>query len=271
MKSKTRILFASVLAPTVLIAGCRSSDSTGPSSGHTLDLSSLIGEMGIASVGAAGTASGAVGIGGVGMPTMPPVVPSSCQYSASIQGFTCATFTSNGITVDATFFLLDAAGHFQSQPDAATTAAIRTVTDLKGTMSLDQVGGTGSMTLSNHQDMTLSGLLTDTHVLNGSATSHSDITLSAPSSLHGVTDSKTVTANVAMSKSSRWPTSGTITTDATTTSQFGSQSVTGTTHSVLTFNGSSIVTMTTTITAGSSPFSTTCKIDLSGASVPVCN
>jgi hypothetical protein len=268
MKSKIRLLFASVVAPAVLITGCRSSDSTGPSSGQTLDLPSLIGEMGIASVGAAG---GAAGIGGVGIPTTPPVVPSSCQYSASIQGFTCATFTSNGITLDATFFLLDAAGHFQSQPDAATTAAMRTVTDVKGTTSLDQAGAAGSMTFSNHQDMTLSGLLTDTHVLNGSSTSHSDLTLSAPSSLHGVTDSKTVTANVTMPKSSRWPTSGTITTDATTTSQIGSQSVTGTTRSVLTFTGSSIVTMTTTITVGTSPFSATCKIDLSGASVPVCN
>ena len=268
MKSKIRILLASVVAPAVLIAGCRSSDATGPSSGQTLDLSSLIGEMGIASVG---VAAGAAGVGGVAIPTMPPVVPSSCQYSAAIQGFSCATFTSNGITLDATFFLLDATGHFQSQPDAATTAAIRTVTDLKGTTSLDQAGTVGSMTLTNHQDMTLSGLLTDTHVLNGSSTSHSDITLSAPSSLHGVTDSKTVTANVAMPKSSRWPASGTIATDATTTSQFGSQSVTGTTHSVLTFNGSSVVTMTMTITAGSSPFSATCKIDLSGASPSVCN
>ena len=271
MKSKHRILVASVAASALAMAGCRSSDSTGPSSGNTLDLSSLISEMGAASLGAGASTAGVVGIGGFAVPTMPPVVPSSCQYSASVQGFTCAAFTSNGITVNTTLFLLDAAGHFQSQPDAATTAAIRTVTDLQGTMKLDQSGTGTSVTLSSHQDLTLSGLLTDTHIMNGSSTSHSDVVLSGQSALHGVTDTKTVTTNLTMPKSSRWPTSGTVTTDATTSSQLGSVSVAGTTHSVLTFNGSSVVTVITTITAGSSPFSTTCKIDLSGASAPVCS
>jgi len=270
MRSKHVVLLVSV-AGLAVIAGCRSNDTTGPNSGNTLDLSSLIGEMGMATLGASSGVAGVGAVGGFAVPAMAPVVPSTCQYSASVQGFTCAPFTSNGITVNATLFLLDAAGHFQSQPDAATTAAIRNVTDVQGTMKFDQSGTGGSVTLTSHQDLTLSGLLTDTHVLNGSSTSHSDLTVTGTSALHGVTDTKTVTANVTVSKSSRWPTAGTVTSDATTSSQIGSVSVAGTTHSVLTFNGSSVVTMTTTITTGSTPFSSTCKIDLSGAAVPVCN
>jgi len=249
MKVKRRFLVA--LAGVLAIAGCQSSDdATAPLSSSTLDLSSLLSEM------AAGSANipSSLGVAGFAVPVVPPVVPSSCQYSASIQGFTCGTLASNGVTFGATLFLLDAAGNFQTQPDAATTAAIRTVTDMTGTTKLEQ-SGSGSLSLTSHQDMTLSGLLSGTHVINGTGTSHTDITLTAPTAMHAVTDQKSVTANVTVPKAgsaTRWPTSGTITTDATTTSQSGSQSITGTVHSVLTFNGSSTATTTTTITSGSS-------------------
>jgi len=270
MMSKRRVLLGSVVASAIVLASCQSNDTTGPSSGNTLDLSALIAEMGIGS----GNVSGSVGVVGIGVPSTSPIVPSSCQYSASTHGFTCATVTSNGLTFNATYFLLDAGGHFQSQPDASTTDAIRTVADVSGTIKLDQAGNSGSMTLASHQDQTLSGLLAGTHVLNGTTTTHSDITLTAPSAMHAVSDSKSVSTNITLPKagaSSHWPTSGTMTTDATTTTQFGAQSVTGTTHSVLTFNGSSTATVTTTITSGSTSFSTTCKVDLTGASPAVCN
>jgi hypothetical protein len=269
MKSQRRVLVASVVASTIALAGCHSTDATGPSSSSTLDLGSLIVEMGIGS----GNVAGSVGIGAVGVPAMAPLVPSSCQYSAAVQGFTCATLTSNGITFNATFFLLDASGHFQSQPDASTTAAFRTVADMSGTIKLDQAGTTGAMTLVSHQDQTLSGLLTGTHVLNGTTTTQSDLTTTAPSAMHAVMDSKAVSVNVTLPKpgdSNHWPTSGTITTDATSTTQFESQSVTGTTHSVLTFNGTSTATITSTISSGGNSFTINCKINLGGASVPVC-
>jgi len=270
MKSQRRVIVASVVASTIALAGCRSTDATGPSSGSTLDLGALIVEMGIGS----GNAAGSVGIGAVGVPAMAPLVPSSCQYSAAVQGFTCPTLTSNGITFNATFFLLDASGHSQSQPDASTTAAFRTATDMSGTIQLDQAGTNGTMTLVSHQDQTLSGLLTGAHVLNGTTTTHSDLTTTAPSAIHAVMDSKAVTTNVTLPKSgdsNHWPTAGTITTDATSTTQFGAQSVSGTTHSVLTFNGSGTVTITSTSSTGGSLITTTCKINLAGASAPVCS
>jgi hypothetical protein len=270
MMSKRRVLLGSAAMAAMALAGCSSSESTGPSSGNTLDLSALISEMAYGT----GSVAAASAVGGLPVAATPPVVPSSCQYSAATQGFNCATLNADGLTISATFYLLDAAGHFQSQADASTTDALRTVTDVNGTVKLDQSVGTGSMTLVNHQDVTLSGLLSGTHVLNGTATSHADLTLTAPSAMHTVVDGKSVTVNVTLPKSgatNHWPTSGTITTDATTATQLGSQSVTGTTHSVLTFNGSSTVTVTTTISAGSTSFSTTCKVDLAGASAPVCN
>ncbi len=268
MKSKRRVLVALGVGMAA-IAGCRSSDSTGPSSANTVDLSALIAEIQAGSGGAAGV----MAANGFPITAAPSLVPSSCAYSASTQGFACPTFTSNGLTISATFFLLDAAGHFQSAPDPATTAAIRTVTDVSGTTKLDQGGTSGSMTLTNHQDMTLSGLLTGTHVLNGTARMHSDLTLTAPGPMHAVVDQTSVTANVTMptaGRSSPWPTSGTITNDASTTDQTGSQSVAGTIHSVLTFNGSSTVTIVTTIGTGSTAFTTTCKVSLTGVSA-VCS
>lgn len=270
MKPKWRVLRWSFAGSLIAIAGCHSTDATGPSAGNSLDLGALIAEMGVGS----GNVAGSVGVGGVGIPTMVPLVPSSCQYSATVQGFACAPLTSNGLTLTATFFLLDAAGHSQSQPDASTTAAFRTVAEMNGTVKLDQAGSSGSMTLTSHQDQTLSGLLTGTHVLNGTTTTHTDLTLSAPSAMHAVMDSKTVSVDVTLPKpgaSDHWPTSGTITTDAISTTQFGSQNVTGTTHSVLTFNGSSTVTITSTISSGGSVITTNCKINLAGASAPVCS
>jgi hypothetical protein len=268
MKSRS-VTFAFAIVALTVLAGCKSSDSTSPSSPNTLDLSTLISEIGVGSGGVAGV----MAVNGFPVTATPSLVPSSCQYSTSTQGFTCATVTSSGLTISATYFLLDAAGHFQSQPDAATTAAIRTVTDVSGTTKLDQTSASGSMTLTEHQDMTLSGLLTGAHLLNGTSAMHSDLTLTAPAAMHAVVDQKSTTANVALPKtgtSSVWPTSGTITNDGSTTTTIGSQPVVGTTHSVLTFNGSSTVTIATTITSGLVNISSTCTFDLAGASAPVC-
>jgi hypothetical protein len=38
MKSQRRVVVASVVASTIALAGCHSTDATGPSSGSTLDL-----------------------------------------------------------------------------------------------------------------------------------------------------------------------------------------------------------------------------------------
>ena len=265
MKSRLLILVAS----TIALAGCQSDDTTGPSSDNGLDLSALISEIGMGSGGVAGV----MAANGYPVNTAPPLVPSTCQYSASTQGFTCATITSSGLTINASYFLLDAAGHFQSQPDPATTAALRTVTDISGTTSLDRSGTAGSMTIMQHQDMTLSGLLTGAHMLNGTSTLHSDLTLTAPGAMHMVVDQTSVTANVTLPKAgsaSPWPTSGTVTSDGTTVTESGSQSLASTTHSVLTFAGSGTVTVASTITTGGVPFTITCTINLAGASAPVC-
>jgi len=42
MKSQRRVVVASVVASTIALAGCHSTDATGPSSGNTLDLGPLI-------------------------------------------------------------------------------------------------------------------------------------------------------------------------------------------------------------------------------------
>jgi len=142
MKSRSRVLAGSLIAAAIAITSCRSSDSTGPSADDGLDLSALISEMGIGG----GNVATEAAAGGFVVPSASPIVPSSCQYSATTQGFVCPTLTSNGMTFSASFFLLDAAGHFQSQPAPNTTDAFRTVIDLSGTTSLDHAGTSGSAT-----------------------------------------------------------------------------------------------------------------------------
>jgi outer membrane murein-binding lipoprotein Lpp len=87
MMSKRRVLLGSAAMAAMALAGCSSSESTGPSSGNTLDLSALISEMAYGT----GSVAAASAVGGLPVAATPPVVPSSCQYSAATQGFNCAT------------------------------------------------------------------------------------------------------------------------------------------------------------------------------------
>jgi hypothetical protein len=180
------------------------------------------------------------------------------------------------LTWDISYFLYDAAGHAQSQADAATTAAVRTVVDTKGTTSLPPANGiTANVSLSDHSDMTMSGLLTATRKLSGTGASHYDMTLSGAASLHAVIDMTTATNNVVVpapsdATSPAWPLSGTITADSkSVTSIGGVGAVTTTTHAVITFDGTS--TATIVYTTSLSATATTCKVDLTGKSPPVCS
>jgi hypothetical protein len=65
------------------------------------------------------------------------------------------------------FTLLDAAGNTQQSYDRTTTAAIRTVLTAIGTIT----SGTTTLNVDQRQTMTLSGLLTGVHTLNGTSVS----------------------------------------------------------------------------------------------------
>ncbi len=262
-----------VIAAAAVLAGCASDSTSAPSSQTSLDLGALLGQV---SLGNLGSIPGAASV--LSMPmTMatPPFSPSACSYSESVQGFVCPTVTSGGLTFNVTYFLYDAAGHSQKQGDALTTASIRTVTDAKGTTSMSSMNGTdGTVTLSNHGEMTMTGLLTSTRILNGSSTSHYDMTLTGSTALHAVMDMTTVTKDLTLptqTAAQPWPLSGTITADGKNATSSGTAAtLTTITHSVITFTGTSTATAVTTMTTPAGSVTMTCTMDLSGKTAPSC-
>jgi hypothetical protein len=171
-----------------------------------------------------------------------------------------------------TYYLLDAAGHSQSALDPNTTAAIRNVVDVSGTLRSSSDSLSGTIGLTSHSDMTMSGLLTDKRVVNGTAKMHSDVNLTKPDVIRGISDATSTTTNLTMpaqvDPAKPWPTAGTVATDATTTaSGAGTPSATIAMRTVMTFNGTSTVTMTITIGGTTS----TCRVDLTGKTATTCS
>jgi hypothetical protein len=167
------------------------------------------------------------------------------------------------------YYLYDASGKTQSQPDSKTIASIRTVIDAAGTLPPPSglIGGVG-ISATDHEVVTLSGILTGPRTLNGTGTTHYDIPPYA-NSTHLLMDAASVTSNVvlpATGSTSVWPLSGTITSDIITSGATAGSSGTVTTHAVITFNG----TRFANAVVSSGGVSKTCTIDLGGLSAGAC-
>ena len=255
------------------IAAACADNSSAPSSSKSIDLSAILSQISFAS-GLTLAGAGASPTTRLG-PSAPAPSASSCAYSAAVQGFVCPTVTSNGIAFDLTYYLYDAAGHALTSADAAPIASVRAVNDLKGTASIPPANGTsGTVSLTDHHDMTLTGLLGDKRTLNGTTSSHHDVSLSGATTFRAVIEGASVTHNVVLPKEGStvpWPLSGTITSDFTTAVSHPSPAVNTSTHSVITFTGSNMATVVSTTTTPGGTITTTCTIDLSGAKPPVCS
>jgi hypothetical protein len=235
------------------IAAC-GSDTTSPGAPTPLDLGPILGEM---------SAGGVLLIGGA--PATTPWLPTDCTYSPTTRGFVCPTISAMGIIVARSYFLYDASGALQAQADAKTTAAIKTVTDMNGALPIP-TPSPASATFTRHEEMTLSGLLTGKHTLNGTETTHTDLTVTEGSTTtHIVLQETGRTTNLLLPPldgSVKWPQGGSITLDQTVVSTIGTApAVTTTMREVLTYNGTSTVTLT--ITRGG--VTTTCTFDLASS------
>lgn len=250
-------------------AACGSDGPTGPGS-HQLDLPSVLAQMSTSTSNFTDAAGQVLGV------TLPAgadatVVPSACTYSGATESFNCPTRTVDGLTFSASYYLFDAAGNSQTAPSDTKTAAVRLVTDLAGTVTESVSGTSGSVTVKQHNDLTLSGLLTDQHVLKGTSVNH-DSTVINGTSLSRIVDDFTNTATdvvlPAPGSSSPWPLSGSIASDLTANITLGTLGPVSTSiHAALTFNGTNLVTLTTVDETSTS----TCTIDLSGKAQPVCS
>lgn len=203
--------------------------------------------------------------GGAGIGTLPQARDhSNCSYASATKSFVCAPVTINGITINRTFQLLDASNNPQSEFSSSTTAAVRKVTDVSGTITRTQGTTTHTVTFVAHDDVTLSGLLTGVHTLNSTGNSNAQVTGGlVPASVvsnHKVTD-------LVLPKrggDTHYPQSGTIEGNMTTT-------VAGTSFpsSVkMLFDGSPIMQLQ--LTFGN--VSRSCTVDLSKHQAqPVCS
>ncbi|HEY2375922.1 MAG TPA: hypothetical protein VGH98_08085 [Gemmatimonadaceae bacterium] len=249
-KSGSRILLALFAAAAV---GC-SDNATGPTSPNVPDVAELLAEM------SSPTLSSAAGIGSRAIApafNSSSVDPANCQYSATTGFFECSTVTINGLTFTRSFRLIDDAGNSQPTPDTHTSA-IETKTTVDGTVS----SSGSNYTLHGNTDETLSGIRTNTHTLNGTSLLTDDGTIQVGTTVVPVDETvHETTSNLVLPNAKagqRWPQSGTITIQT----GLGSDGLDGTSTMVVTFNGTSVVTITTTTSFGT----ITCRVDLANPS-----
>jgi hypothetical protein len=190
-------------------------------------------------------------------------LPSSCSYVASTSIFVCAPVTVTGLTITQSYKLLDASGKPQSAFDPNTTASIHATNSVAGTIS----AGGNNLTIDETQELTLSGLLTNTHTLDGTMTMKMAGTTTVGSTVTPIASTVMMTiTNLAVPRSTSGPTtypaSGTITSDLTATVN---NTVSASVHVEITFNGTSKVAVVMTIGG----FVQHCTIDLAN-SAPTC-
>jgi hypothetical protein len=247
----------SVLALTIVAAAC-DGDSTSPTNYPPATLDQALAELSIPALGATGPSLVGIDVGA------PSLDPASCPYSATEQSFVCTPIFESGITIDRSFTLLNASGGKQSAFDPASTAAVRANTTVGGTF-VEQ--GT-SLTVDGEQEITLSGLVSGPHVLNGTSTISlagmvADATSTYPIDITvGATIANLVLPENEAGSADIWPRSGKITVDVT--GAIGPVTVSST-RTTITFSGTSTVD----VTVSGGGLSDSCQVDLA-VEEPVC-
>jgi hypothetical protein len=248
------------IALLAILTGCAASDSTSPAT----DINALVDQM--SGSGLASYSTAALQASGITTGLIPaPTGGSPCTYSASTQFFDCAPVTLEGMTVTRAYQLLDDSGRPLSVPDPRSVAAIRAVSELKGTPTTGTGVSAVSLTLDRHEDATMTGLLSATHLVNGTATQTA--TINATGTTITLVEADT-TSNLQLPQPTAhesWPLGGSLIANRTVT--VGSLAAT-TSRDVITFEGTSVMTVSHTM----SGVTQTCAIDLAKPTVlPACH
>jgi hypothetical protein len=255
MSLRVRHLFAIALAAAV---ACGGDSATAPTSYPPATLDQALGELSIPALSAGDNSFVDLGA------AAPSLDATRCTYSATVQSFVCTPISESGITINQSFTLLSGSGAKQSAFDAATTNAVRANTTVAGTL-VEQ--GT-SLDLTGQQEITLSGLVTGPHVLNGTSTITAAGTVVDGTTTYPVNITVgTSIANLVLpahetASTQLWPTSGTVTVDVS--GSIGPVSVSQA-RTVITFSGTSTVN----VTMSGGGVTKSCKVDLTKAA-PEC-
>jgi hypothetical protein len=228
---------------------CGSDSSVDPTNQQPTDLNQVLSEITLPSL------SGATSLAGVSTQGITAPIPSGCTYSTSTQSFACPAVTVSGLSVTQSYTLLDASGRPQSAYDPASTASVRLKTTIVGTITADG----NSLMIDEAQDLTLSGLLTGMHTIDGTSTTTLNGTVKSGST--SVTTANTVTTTISKlvvpketAGASSYPSSGTITIDVETVDSGFSATL----LVQVTFNGTSKVG----VVISSGIFTQHCTMDL---------
>lgn len=259
---RTALRLVALLGAAVFAAAC--SSDLAPSASQQLDLSAELSSMSVpgmsAAVSATSTTASSSDV------DAPAIVPSACTYSSTSQSFTCPAVTVQGLTITRSYTLLDAQQQPQSAPDKATTDGIRTETKVSGTITAHNT----TTTVAGDKVLTLTGLLANQPLLNGTdnSTLSGSTTSGSTSVPFTITETGTVDKLALPPKGSttHYPQSGTV--GMTIASTFGPTGATTTTNSSfsLEFTGSNLATLTLTNSLGTR----VCTIDLTGQTAMSC-
>ena len=243
MRLSTRTRLMSTLA--IFAVGACSDSAMAPVAPTSLDRA--LAEMSLSSLVAGGFSFGSPVL-------LRSVSPATCAYNGAVQSLVCAPIVMSGLTINTSYALLTATGAELAAFDAAATAAIRTTTTVAGTMGT----GPSALTIDEREVMTLSGLLTGQHLLDGSQLSH--ITGSSSGQPIDETITTIIAALVPPDRAGAYPHSGTVTSTLSGAS-FGTPT-SGAYTITMKFNGTSKVDVTIT---GLGP-ARHCVIDLAATS-----
>ncbi len=258
--SITRYSRLAILLATATFGSACSDSSTGPGERQPITLSQALADLQLTALAPVSAQFSPAPVAGLGAPD-----PASCSYDTTSKSFICPNVSVTGITVTRRFKVLDANGAPQSQFDQATTAAVRMETSFAGIVTT----GNTRLVVDQRQEITLSGLLTGVHALDGSSLGHVVGSVNGgTSTVPGNTTIGTTITNLVLPAASgvnRWPRSGTVV--VTIANAFGAGGLPAMTSTAsITFNGTSKATVVV-ITPG---FTSRCTLDLSGQSAMTC-
>jgi hypothetical protein len=251
MRYTTHLRIAA-LALVALVGGCKSDSSTGLG-GPPASLDQVFSEASLSSLSGINAGTTPLPVSPFATPT-----PSSCTYNAGT--FVCPTVTVSGLVLTRKFTLYDDHDVVQSQFVSGATSKVKLETTAQGTVTSGLIG----FTVDESQVFTVSGLLSSTHLLNGTSTMKITDVMPPGSTITPTTT--TTVMNIAglelPKEAGGYPGAGTIDFTVTSSSTFDTPL-----HMQLAFNGSSKVAVT--IDAGPFP-SHHCTLDLSKSN-PTCS
>ena len=215
----------------VLLGACRADDVVAPVSRVMADVNTVITETHLPAMTQLGHMGWSVEYATIAVPA-----PSNCSYSQEARRFVCPRLVTKGMEVDYAYELFDALGAPQTAPDPRTTASVHITTTAKGITQPEHPAYVGAF--DQTQDITVSGLLTEKLLLDGSMLTHRHGRRAAPGTPSPTATIRTTIVGVTVSRDPAPASAGTILVELW---QAGPPMIPGDSRLLMTFDGTCTV------------------------------